>query len=126
MVLMNKWLTLIYNIRGRIVIGCYKLEARKTELIRDILNINNSEVLDKVRQEIRKWLSISGEIPCTYTLEEVKQRLSITEADAIEGKGISEEEADNIIHVLWNCRRQPESLESEMRKRAIQVNQGRR
>ena len=46
-----------------------ELEARKTELIREILNIDNSEVLDKVRQEIHKWLSISEKIPCAYTLE---------------------------------------------------------
>ncbi|WP_456088688.1 hypothetical protein [Parabacteroides sp.] len=74
-----------------------ELEARKTELIREILNINNSEVLDKVRQEVRKWLSISEKNLCDYTLEDVKQRLSITETDAIEGKGISEEEANNMI-----------------------------
>ena len=28
----------------------FELEARKTELIREILNIDNSEVLDRVRR----------------------------------------------------------------------------
>ncbi|RHU25742.1 MULTISPECIES: hypothetical protein [Parabacteroides] len=75
----------------------FELEARKTELIQEILNINNSEILDKVRSELRKWLSVNEKSPCTYTLEEVKQRLTITEADAIAGKGISEEEANAIM-----------------------------
>lgn len=74
-----------------------ELEAGKTELIREILNIDNSELLDRVRQELRKWLSIGEKAPCSYTLEEVKQRLSITESDAKAGYGISEEEADAII-----------------------------
>ena len=69
----------------------FELEARKTELIREILNIDNSEVLDRVRRELRKWL------PCSYTLEEVKQRLEQTESDAIAGIGIKEDEADLII-----------------------------
>ena len=75
----------------------FELEARKTELIQEILNINNFEILDKVRSELRKWLSVNEKSPCTYTLEEVKQRLTITEADAIAGKGISEEEANAIM-----------------------------
>ena len=75
----------------------FELEARKTELIQEILNINNSEILDKVRSELRKWLSVNEKSPCTYTLGEVKQRLTITEADAIAGKGISEEEANAIM-----------------------------
>ncbi|MBC8603827.1 hypothetical protein H8784_19140 [Parabacteroides acidifaciens] len=74
-----------------------ELEAGKTELIREILRIDNRDVLDRVRLEIRKWLSISERIPCSYTLEDVKQRLSITEADAIAGRGIIEEEANDII-----------------------------
>ena len=53
--------------------------------------------MDKVRSELRKWLSVNEKSPCTYTLEEVKQRLTITEADAIAGKGISEEEANAIM-----------------------------
>ena len=75
----------------------FELEARKTELIQEILNINNSEILDKVRSELRKWLSVNEKSPWTYTLEEVKQRLTITEAAAIAGKGISEEEAYAIM-----------------------------
>lgn len=75
----------------------FELEARKTELIREILNIDNSEVLDRVRRELRKWLSVSENVPCSYTLEEVKQRLEQTESDAIAGIGIKEDEADLII-----------------------------
>lgn len=80
-----------------------ELEARKTELIREILNIDNSEVLDKVRQEIHKWLSISEKIPCAYTLEEIKHRLSLTAEDAIAGRGIEEDEANKIIDSwIWD------------------------
>lgn len=77
-----------------------ELEARKTELIREILKIDNSEVLDRVFQELRKWLSIGENAPCTYTLEEVKQRISITEKDAIAGNGIEEEDANLFIDKL--------------------------
>ncbi|WP_348725834.1 hypothetical protein [Parabacteroides goldsteinii] len=75
----------------------FELEARKTELIREILNIDNSEVLDRVRRELRKWLSVSENVPCSYTLDEVKQRLEQTESDAIAGIGIKGDEADQII-----------------------------
>ena len=74
-----------------------ELEASKTALIREILNIDSSEVLEKVRMEIHKWLSVSGQAPCAYMLNEVKQRLSITEVDAISGNGICEEDANLII-----------------------------
>lgn len=74
-----------------------ELEARKIALIREILNIENGDVLEKIRKEIRKCLSFSEQLPCTYTLEEVKQRLDITETDAVTGKGVNEEEADAII-----------------------------
>ena len=75
----------------------FELEARKTELIREILNIDNSEVLDRVRRELRKWLSVSENVHCSYTLDEVKQRLEQTESDAIAGIGIKGDEADQII-----------------------------
>ena len=75
----------------------FELEARKTELIREILNIDNSEVLDRVRRELLKWLSFSENVPCSYTLHEVKQRLEQTESDAIAGIGIKGDEADQII-----------------------------
>ena len=75
----------------------FELEARKTELIREILNIDNSEVLDRVRRELRKWLAVSENVPCSYTLDEVKQRLEQTESDAIAGIGIKGDEADLII-----------------------------
>ena len=39
-------------------------------------------------------------VPCQYTLEEVKQRLRSTEADAITGRGLSEEEVDKLIDAI--------------------------
>lgn len=76
-----------------------ELEAKKTEAIRGILSIENGDFLDTLCQTIRKYLSAQEKMPCNYTLEEVKSRLAITERDALEGKGISEEEANRIIEL---------------------------
>ena len=75
-----------------------ELEASKAELVREILNIENSETLEtigKLRKYLSKLRSNKEEAsPCEYTLEEVRQRLAITGKDAIAGIGISGEEME--------------------------------
>ncbi len=73
-----------------------ELEASKTELIRDILCIDRSEVLEYIRAELHKCLSVRTP-PCMYTLEEVKERLKQSEAEILAGKGIPHEEVERIL-----------------------------
>ena len=78
----------------------YEFEARKAELARNILNSQNPEVIERVQQTYEQAVSHSATPPCRYTLEEVKQRLRDTEADAIAGRGLSEEEVDRLIDAM--------------------------
>ncbi|MCS2891938.1 hypothetical protein [Parabacteroides faecis] len=72
-----------------------ELEASKAELVREILNIDNSETIGKLRKYLSKIRSNKQEVsPCEYTLEEVRQRLSVTGKDAIAGIGISGDEME--------------------------------
>ena len=48
-----------------------ELEASKAELVREILNIENSETIGKLRKYLSKLRSNKEEAsPCEYTLEE--------------------------------------------------------
>lgn len=72
-----------------------ELEASKAELVREILNIDSSETIGKLRKYLSKLRNNTQVAsPCEYTLEEVRQRLSITGKDAIAGIGISGEEME--------------------------------
>ena len=72
-----------------------ELETSKAELVREILNIDNSETIGKLRKYLSKIRSYKQKVsPCEYTLEEVRQRLSVTGKDAIAGIGISGDEME--------------------------------
>ena len=72
-----------------------ELEASKAELVREILNIDNSETIGKLRKYLSKLRNNKQETsPCEYTLEEVRQRLSITGNDANAGIGNSGEKME--------------------------------
>lgn len=70
----------------------FEFEALKAELARNILNSKNPEVIERVRRSYEEALEYTSEPPCRYTLEEVKNRLRATEADAIAGRGLTMEE----------------------------------
>ena len=74
-----------------------ELESRKLEVIQAILHIDNGDLLEKIYRHIRKSIREENALPCAYTLEEVRQRLAVTQDDALSGKGISEEEANRLI-----------------------------
>ena len=78
----------------------FEFEALKAELARNILNSKNPEVIERVRRSYEEALECTSEPACRYTLEEVKNRLRATEADAIAGRGLSEEEADRLIDAM--------------------------
>lgn len=70
----------------------FEFEAIKAELARNILNSKNPEVIERVRRCYEEAVEYTSAPPCRYTLDEVKARLRATEADAIAGRGLSEEE----------------------------------
>ena len=78
----------------------FEFEALKAELARNILNSKDPEVIERVRRSYEEAMECTAEPPCRYTLDEVKARLRATEADAIAGRGLSEEEADRLIDAM--------------------------
>lgn len=79
-----------------------ELEAYKAELIRELLNVNSHETLDKVKRVLSNWKERNtvASMPCCYTEQEIKQRLTQTSADALAGRGINEEEAEQMIEQM--------------------------
>lgn len=72
--------------------------ADDEECLEQVLEAVNDVVERKRRAEAAPS---DGKLsPCAYTLEEVKQRLRATEADAVAGRGLSEEEADRLIDAM--------------------------
>lgn len=78
----------------------FEFEAIKAELARNILNSKNPEVIERVRRCYEEAVENTSAPPCRYTLDEVKARLRASEADAIAGRGLSEEEADRLIDAM--------------------------
>lgn len=79
-----------------------ELEAYKAELIRELLDVNSHETLDKVKYLLSNWKAknTAASMPCCYTEQEIKQRLVETSADALAGRGISEEEAERMMEQM--------------------------
>lgn len=67
-----------------------ELQARKLNLIQDIINtVNNDELLsclEAAYQKIKNHASAEKQRPCTYTLEEVHKRLDEAEKAVEEGR----------------------------------------
>lgn len=72
-----------------------ELQARKLNLIQDIINtVDNDELLSRLEvayNKIKKLASTEKQRPCTYTLEEVNKRLDEAEKADNEGRFISHE-----------------------------------
>lgn len=67
-----------------------EFEARKAALARAILNTESPEIIEELTRSYQQ--AIEREAPCRYSLDEVKDRLRSTEADAIAGRGLTTEE----------------------------------
>lgn len=67
-----------------------ELEARKTQLIKSILDIDSEALLTKAEAYINKLKSKNP--PCQYTEEELKIRVRQSVEDAKNGLGISQED----------------------------------
>lgn len=73
-----------------------ELQARKLNLIQDIINtVNNDELLsclEAAYQKIKNRASAEKQRPCSYTLEEVHKRLDEAEKDDLVGHYTSHED----------------------------------
>ena len=59
---------------------------RKIKLVKDILDDKTDEaILDSLE---KLYLRLTSEAPCTYSLEELEQRLNEAEEDFEKGRGI--------------------------------------
>lgn len=67
-----------------------ELQARKLNLIQDIINtVDNDELLSRLEvayKKIKKLASTEKQRPCVYTLEEVNKRLDEAEKAVEEGR----------------------------------------
>lgn len=66
--------------------------ADKLELIQSILQIENKEALDKLKNYIKKLGCKEIKQPCTFTLSELKKEIAVSLDEVRSGKGISSDE----------------------------------
>lgn len=73
------------------------------ELLRELSTIASDETL--LRKAIKAIKALKKEktatdVPCSYTIKEVKSRLKHTREDALNAKGISEKEAEQMMEEM--------------------------
>ncbi|MBC8600868.1 hypothetical protein H8784_03940 [Parabacteroides acidifaciens] len=81
-----------------------ELQARKLNLIQDIINtIDNDELMSRLESAYKRLKnSAAGQHrPCAYTLEEVNERLDEAEKADKEGRYISHEDMLNEVESWW-------------------------
>jgi len=69
-----------------------ELQAKKAELAREILNLDNEEIVDKLSKVLG---NLTTKYPCMHTPEEIKSGARQAIEDHKAGKGISHEEMKN-------------------------------
>ena len=75
-----------------------ELEAYKAELAREVLSIDNKEVLDDIKESILKGTGHNA--PCRMNFSEVKQHLQASEKRFDAGEYISEEQMEELFNSL--------------------------
>lgn len=82
-----------------------ELQARKLNLIQDIINtIDNDELMTRLEaayKRLKKSATVEKR-PCTYTFEEVNARLDEAEKSDKEGRYISHEDMINEVESWWD------------------------
>lgn len=69
-----------------------QLEAAKAALVREILDIDNAEQLDRVKHLLHSFHE-EDKAPCRFTVEELKREIAAAEAEfAANGIGYTAEE----------------------------------
>ncbi len=81
-----------------------ELQARKLNLIQDIINtIDNEELMSRLEaayKKVKKLASTEYQRPCAYTLEEVNKRLEQAEKAVREGRVFTTEQVRERLK-LW-------------------------
>ena len=81
-----------------------ELQARKLNLIQDIINtIDNEELMSRLEaayKKVKKLASTEDKRPCDYTLEEVNKRLDQAEKAVREGRVFTTEQVRERLK-LW-------------------------
>ena len=81
-----------------------ELQARKLNLIQDIINpIDNEELMSRLEaayKKVKKLASTEDQRPCAYTLEEVNKRLDQAEKAVREGRVFTTEQVRERLK-LW-------------------------
>ena len=75
-----------------------ELEAYKAELAREVLSIDNKEVLDDIKEI--KLNGTGHNSPCRMNFSEVKQHLQASEKRFDAGEYISEEQMEELFNSL--------------------------
>lgn len=75
-----------------------ELEAYKAELAREVLNTNDLDVLDTIKDVMRK--SGNNKSPCYMSIKEVRKRLQDSERRFEKGEYIREEDMEGFYNAL--------------------------
>lgn len=75
-----------------------ELEAYKAELAKEVLNTNDPELLDTIKDIMRR--SIDTASPCCMSVREAKRQLQNSEKRFEKGEYIREEEMENFYNAL--------------------------
>ena len=89
----------LYGLKKKSIMNTLELEAYKAELAREVLNINNQEVLDTIKDVIRKGEELTN-TPYRMGVREARKLLQDSEKRFEEGEYVSEEEMEEFYNAL--------------------------
>ena len=89
----------LYGLKKKSIMNTLELEAYKAELAREVLNINNQEVLDTIKDVIRKGEDLTN-TPYRMGVREARNLLQDSEKRFEEGEYVSEEEMEEFYNAL--------------------------
>ena len=92
------FLPIFVSVQNKVIMNTLELEAYKAELAREVLSIDNKEVLDDIKEIILKGTGHNA--PCRMNFSEVKQHLQASEKRFDAGEYISEEQMEELFNSL--------------------------
>lgn len=90
-----------------------ELDARRMEIFREIMQINDMEVLDGLKRSLKRIKAKTGKSATTaqedltpYTMEEINTRIDEAEADIDAGRVYSSEQVHKMMEAKypWLCK----------------------
>ena len=89
----------LYGLKKKSIMNTLELEAYKAELAREVLNINNQEVLDTIKDIIQRSGNLTN-APYQIGVKEARKQLQDSEKRFDEGEYVSEEEMEEFYNAL--------------------------